>query len=163
MIPRTLLPLLVVLLMVFTSRTAKADCWDYWDIGAVNCTGPGGCRSQWERVTCTFGCVSGSCNSTGNSTECCGTRHDYAAGYPDGQGGCHGVNCGGASIRTHARSSHTAADHSAELLQGYSPALILLSADLSYKPPELMYVLNRCSHNYELIVQDGNVFARGGI
>jgi hypothetical protein len=160
---RTLLPMVAMLLLLFAARSAKANCWEYFDWGSVDCTGLHGCMSQWEEIGCTFGCISGSCNPTGNSTECCGTRHDYAAGHDDGQGGCSGVNCGNVRFRVHARASHLSSPHSAELLQGYTPGLVMLSADLSYKSTQLVYTFNRCNHSYEAVVEDGGVLAREGM
>jgi len=160
---RALPPLFAILAALFSAPAAKAECWDYWDWGAVDCTGSGGCESQWEDITCGIGCVSGSCNSTGNSTECCGTRHDYAAGVDDGQDSCHGVGCGGSPGRHHIRGPRAQSQHRAELLQGYTPGLVMISADLSYKEPQLIYVLNRCNRTYEAVADGGKVLPGGGI
>jgi hypothetical protein len=62
--------------MVFANRAAQAQVLsgyvDYFDEGSINCTGANHCTGQWESITCTFGCIHGSCNSHANSTECCG-------------------------------------------------------------------------------------------
>lgn len=162
---RALLPLLFVVVMIaLATSTAKADCVEYWDNGSVNCTGTGGCESQWENITCFYlGCVSGTCNPKGNSTECCGVRHDYAQIYSDGGGNCSGIECDDTRFRVHARSLHTNPQYRAELLRGYTPGLIMLSADRSYKETELVYVFNRCDHSYDFVVYDGRVIATGGM
>jgi hypothetical protein len=97
--------LFFLLMMVFATRAAKAGCYDYFDLGPVNCSGANGCKSQWESVTCGFGCTEGTCDRSGNSTECCGVRHDYAQIAATGR--CPDTECGpGGTTRVHARSSH---------------------------------------------------------
>jgi hypothetical protein len=39
----------------------------------------------------------------------------------------------------------------------------MLSADLAYRSTQLVYVFNRCNHNYEAIVEGGRVLAREGM
>jgi len=158
---RVLLLVSGALILTLDTAPARARCVDYWDIGSVPCSGPGGCQSEWEDVTCWFGCISGTCNDDGNSTECCGVRHDYAQVYGDG-GNCDN-ECGDSPVRVHATASNTNPLHRAELLQGYSPGLIMLDAHTSYKPTQLIYVLNRCNHTYELMVLDGRVVPSGGL
>ncbi len=156
-----LLTLSVILGMALGTRTAKADCVEYWDFGPQPCT-VGQCQSQWEDITCGFGCVSGTC-SMSNSTECCGVLHHYAQIYGDRGNDCSGVECGDARPRIHAKSSQVNPEHRAELLQGYTPGFIMLSADLSSRDPELVYIFSRCSHSYVLVVEHGKALAREGI
>jgi hypothetical protein len=155
---RALLPAFVVLTMVLAVRTVKADCVGYDDFGSIPCSGANGCHSQWELITCGFGCDAGTCEDDGNSTECCGTKHEYAQIVGDG-GACG--ECGG--IRFHAGAAHASPQHNAELRQGYTPGLIMLSANLSYRPSQLVYTLNRCNHKYELTVEEGRSLTVGGM
>ncbi len=99
---RALLTLFVVSVMVFATRNAKAGCWGYGEGDEGECSGANGCTGFCIVTYCDIGCVSGECNGTGNSRECCGNRIDYAQIDPDG-GTCD--FCG--NVRTHARTSHT--------------------------------------------------------
>jgi hypothetical protein len=76
-------PILVVLTLALSATTAKTDCVEYFGLGPQPCSGAGGCESQWEEVSCLFGCTSGTCSRT-NSTDCCGVIHYYAQIYGDG-------------------------------------------------------------------------------
>jgi len=121
---RAFLLIFAVFVVMFATRIAKADCTGYSDNGSISCSGANGCKSQWEMITCWFGCTSGTCNPDGNTTECCGAPHDYAQVYPDGGRGCE---CG--DVRVHARASHVNLQHRAELLQGYTPGLIYVECE----------------------------------
>jgi len=162
---RVILTLFVVLLVVFSARSAKAGvCWGYDTFDSEDCTGAHGCFGSRAPTYCSFGCISGTCNNQGNSTECCGTSHYIAQITPDGDS-CDAEECTGGSgvFRTHASVSHVNSEHSAERRQGYSPGLIMLSANMSYKPARLIYVFNRCSHSFKLIVEDGRLLTTGGL
>ena len=158
---RVLLPTFALLVMMFATRTAKAECVGYFDLGSEDCTGKNGCENSWDELLCSFGCVSGTC-SLSNSTECCGVIHRSAQIYGDGDG-CSGEECGDAHRRIHVRNTHTNPQYRAELLQGYTPGLIMLSADISYKEPGLIYAFNRCSHSYEMVVEDVKIVPLGGL
>lgn len=163
---RALLPVLVLFAMTFATRTVQAACWSYYAPAPDPCVGEHDCTGQWQPVYCDFGCTSGSCNDRGNSTECCGVREDYAQISPDGGNGCNTGDCGEQGevrIRSHAQTPRATPEHRAELLQSYSPGLIMVSASMSYKPPELLYRFNGCSHSYELVVEDARMLASGGM
>ena len=158
-----LMTLFVAVVMVFAARTAKADCVGIEDFGSENCSGVGGCEGSYEMEFCSFGCVSGECNGRGSSGECCGRIYYIPNIYGDGGEGCSGVECGDVSVRAHARSSRLTSQHSAELLQGYTPGLIMLGADIGYKAPQLVYTFDRCNHNFGLVVEDGKLVTLGGM
>jgi hypothetical protein len=157
---RVLLLLFVVLVMVFATRTAKADdCVGIEDFGSQSCSGAKGCESEYESEYCSFGCVSGTCNGRGSSGECCGKIY-YVPNISGGGGdGCSGIECGDG--RVHARASHVNLEHRAELLRGYTPGLIMLSVNVSYKAPQLIYSFNRCSHTYEVVMDGGRLAPTG--
>jgi len=160
---RTLFSLAVLIVAIFAARPSKAYCVDYNDFGAEDCTGTGGCESSWEEILCGFGCVSGTCDPRGNSTECCGHKETYAQITPEGGGDCSGNECGDARIRVHRTTLHASAEHRRELLQGYTPGLILLSDELAYKEPQVIYSFHRCNHSYEIAIEDGKVLSRNGM
>jgi len=147
----------VALVMILATCPAKADCVGYEVIGPLPCKG--GC--EWNQTLCTFGCTSGTCNSKGNTTECCGVPKNYAQIAEDGQGGC-GEFCGDSRARLHSSVLHASPEHRAELLQGYTPGLVMLRTNLSYRPPLLVYVLNR-NHSYEVVVDDRELVTTGGM
>jgi hypothetical protein len=157
---RALLPLFVVLLIVLAAHTALAGCYQLQEAQEI-CSGAGGCEGNYTAVFCVSGCIAGECFEQAGSGECCGRIYYLASLYPDG-GICHG-DCDNARVRVHARSSHVSSQHSAELRRGYSPGLIMLTADLSYKEPQLVYTFDRCNHNYGLLAEDGKVLALGGM
>ncbi len=49
----------------------------------------------------------------------------------------------------------------AELYQGYTPGLIKINDDLSYREPLMFYVLDRCNHTYGVLEEDGSLIAGG--
>ncbi len=153
---RGLLMLLVVFGMMFAARTAKAGCWAYADGDEGECSGANHCNGFYIVTYCVDGCTSGQCDPAGNTRECCGNRIDYAAIEGDG-GRC---DCD-SIIRVHARAPRTTSQHSAELLQGYTPGLIMLSASVSYKPAQIFYTFNRCSHSYRVVVEEGRTVTAG--
>jgi hypothetical protein len=72
----------LILLGVVTFGSSLAsgqfDCWSYDNAPPGHCTGAGGCEGQYPQTHCIIGCNSGGCNTSGNSTECCGVNHNYA-------------------------------------------------------------------------------------
>jgi hypothetical protein len=38
----------------------------------------------------------------------------------------------------------------------------MLTPQLSYRNPQLVYVYDRCSRSYALVLQDGKILAQGG-
>ena len=160
---RVLFPFLTVLVMVFAARSANAGvCWGYSELDPEECVGHE-CMDSWTPTYCSFGCVSGTCDNQGNSTECCGTSHYVAQIYPDGDS-CKDQGCGESGLfRFHTKTPLVNSQHSAELRQGYSPGLVMLSANVSYKPARLIYVYNRCSRSFKLIIEDERIITTGGM
>ena len=159
---RTLLLTLIALTTIFTARPANAGCWDYLDLGSAECFGPKGCNLEYEIITCGSGCTLGTCVKDGNSGECCGKRYDYA--QINAIGKCDGCGPGGnIVVRAHAKPSHVDLQRRAELLQGYTPGLIMMSETVSYRPPRVFYMFNRCDRTYRLVIEDGTNVSTGGM
>jgi hypothetical protein len=163
---RALLPVFCVLTLTFSVRTAKADCVDYYSWPDQKCSGAGGCEGTYPVMNCTFGCVSGDCENNVNSGLCCGHQYFLPQIYPDG-GACTGGHCDGGGggllrrVQDHLRTAPS--PHAAELLHGYSPGLIMLSAHQSIKPSTIVYVVDRCKHNYAPVIEEGKFVASGGL
>lgn len=133
--------------------TAAQGCWSYYDPQEGTCSGPGGCEGYYPRTECTTGCIAGSCNPDGNSTECCGVRYDYAQGY-SGYGECDGYDCG--NIRR-ARRERTAPAKTVAL--NIKPDIALLT----YRSPRIVFVPNRCTHEYEAFFENLAALPKGGM
>jgi hypothetical protein len=161
---RLVLSFFILLVMVFAAGSAKAQCWGYSQFTPERCSSPG-CMGSYTPTYCRFGCVSGTCENQGGSGQCCGHLYYTAVIYPDGQDSCHDLGCGenGQFRRVHGKTSRVDSQYSAELRQGYTPGLIMLSARLSYKPPRLVYAFSRCNHSFRLIIEDGRVSTTGGM
>jgi len=140
--------LLFVAAVFLFAPPAKAGCWDYVDLGDQACSGDGGCQGTFPVVFCTFGCVSGTCNNEGNGGFCCGQQFSYAQIFPDGQGSCHGNECGGGIGRRQPRLRHKKADALARLK--VDPDAVLLT----YRPPRMVFVPNSCDHVYSVLLED---------
>jgi hypothetical protein len=129
---------------------AQGNCWGYQDFGGDPCTGPGGCSDTWEVITCGPGCTKGTCTNFGNSTSCCGVRHDYAqiTNFPLGAE-CSGQSCGLAvrQLRLTAKQK----------LWGSLELDAALKKELKEKwpsrLPRMLYVINRCTHEYDLVYE----------
>jgi len=159
--PRTsLLSLCFGIAILLTALPAQAGCWGYDDLGAAPCIAKY-CSGQYEWITCGFGCTSGTCNPTGNSTLCCGKRVNYAQIFDDGGKSCG--QCGNAPFRAHSGMEHSSPEHRAELLAGHTPGLIMFTANVSYKPTEFVYNISRCDHKLRLFVEDGRRVISGGM
>lgn len=152
---RVMLMLVLGFFVTFASHTVTAQCFSYGEGDEAECSGTN--CSGWYRLSfCDFGCDAQFCEPAGNSLECCGQRYDYA----EASGPCH--DCG-QPPRTHVRASHPNQEYRAELLQGYTPGLIMLSATKSYSPPELVEIYSRCSRTYRLVVKEGRIFTTEGM
>jgi hypothetical protein len=141
---------LLLFVVAFGSSFARAGCVGYVDFGPQACTGAGGCSDSWESIGCSFGCIQGSCNPTGNSTSCCGVRHDYAqiTQIPPGAL-CNGTSCGAAvrKLRILAKQKlwgdlNLDAAMKRQLQQSWPSRL-----------PRMLYVINRCTHEYDVVYE----------
>ena len=140
---KSIIRLLAVLFWTFGAlQVARADCVDYLDLGPVPCH-HNGCSSDYESLTCTWGCTSGICYPQGGSGLCCGVRYYTAAIYPDG-GDCHGSNCQPSKFRHHAAAK-------IDLLQGEHRGTLL---PLPQQFPRLLLVPDRCAHIYGIIIEE---------
>jgi hypothetical protein len=146
---RTIQLLCVLIALACGGSSAFADCWTYFDPPMGTCTGAGGCRGFYPRTTCIMGCVSGSCNNSGNSTECCGTIHRYAQGYDDGQDTCRGDICG--AVRVHIRSSTS----KIPFLNKTAIPRHAKDALFHYQPPRILLIPNRCTRAYGIFFDPG--------
>jgi hypothetical protein len=161
---RGLMILFVVFVMVLAVPKVKADdCVGIEDFGSEDCTGANGCTGSYELEYCSFGCISGECNGRGSSGECCGKKYYIPNISGDGGEGCSGVECGDARRRVHVRVAQINPERRAELMQGYTPGVMMLGADIGYKPAQLIYTFDRCSHSFGLLVEDGKLVALGGM
>jgi len=153
----TALGLIVMLFsMLSISSIARAECVAIGDFGPEKCSGSNGCMGAYEFLYCSWGCAAGTCVAHGGSGLCCGTIYYSPEIYPNGT---RCTDCG--EIRIHASKPPTSR-FSAELRQGYSPGLIKISDNLSYKEPRIVYVLDRCNHTYGVVEEDG-AFVEGNI
>lgn len=133
---------------VIFSHKAQAACVDYMDMGSVPCSSPDGtCEGSYEMITCTLGCVSGTCNPGGNSGNCCGTVFSYAQIFPDGQGNCNGYECGGISRLFPRKKQKWLNARTRKKIPPYADVL-------TYKPPRLVFIPDSCNHTYSVFLQD---------
>ena len=138
---------LFVAFCFFFSPKAKAGCVDYFDLGDQQCSGDLGCQGSYPMVSCTFGCISGICNPNGNGGVCCGQEFSYAQIFPDGQGNCHNIECGGGfGLLPHEKRKKL----NARAKKRISPNAALLA----YKLPRLVFIPNSCDHTYSALLQD---------
>lgn len=100
-----------------------------------------------------LGCVSGSCNNDGNSGECCGQRFYYAQGYEWGSADCHGLICGESPVRRARRQERRSGELNAAALN-LKPA---------YRAPRILFVPNRCTHEYEVFFENFAALPKGGM
>lgn len=135
---------------------AAQECWSYMDEGVFECGGAGGCESFYFRTGCMLGCVSGSCNPDGNSGECCGQRYYYAQGYQWGSADCHGLNCGESPVRRARRQESRGGEVRAAAL---NPDFALLA----YRAPRILFVPDRCTHEYDAIFENFPALPKGGM
>jgi len=144
MISTKLLVFLIALVAACSPSIARADCValgeQCQDCANKDCGGY--CYS-----TCQWGCINGTCDpSGGGGVACCNTQpYDSAVIYSE-PGGCE--ICG--NVRVGANWQELL-DQKAALRRG-SP-----EADVSQakSAPRMFYVLNQCSHRYELAVPKG--------
>jgi hypothetical protein len=149
------LAILVFAVAVFLfAPPAKAGCWDYLDLGPATCSGDGGCEGIYPFVFCSFGCVSGTCNGAGNGGFCCGTPFDYAQIFPDGQGSCHGVECGGGLglPKVKHKKYDTLARHKVDPRAAF----------LAYRPERMVFVPDNCNHSYSVLIENFSAVALPG-
>ena len=136
---------------------AARTCWSYMDDGEFECGGAGGCEGYYFRVYCILGCVSGTCNPDGGSGECCGQIFYYAVGYEWGGLDCHGLNCGESPARRARRQEGRRKVNTATLngKSGLGP--------LADQVPRILFVPNRCTHEYEVLFEDFAAPSKGGM
>lgn len=141
-------------------KVARAGCWDYYNVPRT-CTGAKGCRGEYITSMCTFGCVSGDCVDNGNSGSCCG--HIYYNAQISGDGGdCDGFDCGDSRVRpVHPRSEQSR--HGKELWRGAVLGQVELGDGLTYRPPRLLFVPDRCARRYAVVVEEKAAVAAGGM
>lgn len=154
---RIILLLICLLCLFWIPKSAHAQC-----VGTMEVTFPcnnGSCSSQYTKTFCSYGCQSGTCVGDGGSGLCCDIPYYSATIYP-GEG-C--FNCGEARRVHISRSSAPTDRHVAELRRGAVLSWIELSSALSYRPPSLIFVPDRCRRTYGVIVKEGAVFADGGM
>jgi len=150
-------PLLIMLALLVSSEPAAAGegecpggCWTYDDFGQIQCFG---CDEYRELIFCMGGgCVCGTCEEEGGSGLCCGKIYYTPTIYPE-PGDCGECGNSPSHARTHANRQSSGGRYSAELRQGYSPGLIMLTPTVSYRAPLFAYVYNRCSHTFTLIAE----------
>ena len=159
-LPSPLLFLAVFASVVFIAAPASAGCYSYGEAQA-DCSGEDGCTGTYTYSTCEPGCFAGTCDPFGNSGSCCNKPYYNAQIDPDG-GICHGGDCDESSFRPHARGANAAARRNSVFRRDYTPGFAMLTPQLSYRDPQLVYVYDRCSRSYALVLQDGKILARGG-
>jgi hypothetical protein len=137
----TLKFLLFTVLALSCELAHSQNCWKYVAPPPLHCVGDGGCDTYVPLTYCTVGCISGTCNSMGNSSSCCGTIRYYAQIYTDG-GTCSGFNCGYAPARRAAKRSRFDRVVSAKTA---TPVLHL--------PPRRLFVPNRCTYEYNVVYE----------
>ncbi len=154
---RLILIAMVVVSVMFFAKVSRADCVDYSGEMEFNCSS-GGCQGSYITVTCTFGCVSGTCTNRGGSGECCGRIYYVATIFPDG-GDCTN-ECGGAPVRRSRRSqSSNLKTARTASLEALGP--VRLTTDISYVVPRAAVVPDRCRHTYEVLEPTSTDWARG--
>lgn len=132
-----------IALVVFIAPKAHAQCVDTVDLGDEMCSDGSGCESSHPIIECTFGCISGTCNSDGNGGRCCGEEFSTAQITHDGEGRCNNVECGGEVTRRPISKRRIPK-------RKLDPEL----AFLSYRPPQMVFVPSRCEHAYEMRVEN---------
>jgi len=147
-------------LLVVTVASGECTGIEYYGDG--NCTGSGGCRDSYPIEFCSFGCISGTCHASGSGGLCCGHQYYVPNIYLDG-GECHGGNCGLSRHASRSSESRAHVELDARILQGYHPGIIKVSDTVSYKEARLIYVFDRCRHEFGPLVEDGGGIREGGI
>jgi hypothetical protein len=137
---------LAFVLMIFAPARSEALCWSYFPHTSP-CTGTGGCSSHYSWSSCFDGCVSGTCNNSGGSGECCGHLYYTAVIYQD-DGDCHGGACG--EVRVHVSKNVPK-----------RPALE--SQGVYYRLPGLRYIPDRCAHTYAVMIDESSRTHIGGL
>ena len=142
---------------------AQASCWGYLDVQS-HCSGSGGCSSPYFYSLCTTGCVHGLCVGHGSSGQCCGHVYYSAVIYSDGDD-CPGDECG--LLRAHAPSS---AKSSKRLNPQPVRQATAENLGLASEPPilglpasRLLFVPDRCTHTYHIVLQRDLPVDFGGI
>lgn len=155
LIVRVMLTLVFAFFMTCAVQNGAAQCYQYTNI-QFDCSGQN-CAQTITLSLCDIGCHAGMCVGNGNTRECCGSLIHYAqASQP-----CH--DCSQFPIRFHIGSSNSDRKYRAELMQGYTAGVVMLSPTKNYMPPELVETYSRCGHSYSLTVREGRVFAIEGM
>lgn len=135
---------LIVSLVIFTPRRARAGCVDYLDSGTFFCSAEGGCEGSYPSITCILGCISGTCRNDASGGLCCGQSFDVAQIYPS-DGGCVGPfapECDGPFTRKRRKQSI--------LAQHKIKANSLSSA---YRLPGMVFIPSRCEQSFALVFE----------
>lgn len=133
----------------------SGECWSYLDLHSP-CSGPNGCESDYTYSICIVGCVHGACHNNGGGGECCGVKYNSAVIYPDGDGSCHGGECGDAVGRIHISSNPIPKQNS-------ESRSIYLTQGALYRVSGLYYVPDRCAHKYVVSAEDTSLERLGGL
>jgi len=130
----------------YFARADEAPCWTYYDPPLGVCGGPG-CEGYYPRTECWVGCTQGSCDSDGNSTDCCGRTFYWAAGYDDGGFDCQHMYCG---------LSPTRQAHIQKFRGGLLGASLKTELDAvsSARLARVLFVPNKCTHAYDVVLED---------
>ena len=142
--------LVLAFFITLATHAVTAQCFSYGEGDETECWGTN-CHGWYKLSFCDVGCAGEFCDGQGNSLNCCGTEYRYAQISEP----CH--DCG-QPPRAHVRESHPNPEFRAELLQGYTPGLVMLSATKSYRPPQLVETYSRCRRTYRLVVEEGRMF-----
>jgi hypothetical protein len=140
--------LAVTLVGAYSARADEAPCWTYYDPPEGHCGGPGGCEDYYPKTECWVGCTSGSCDSDGNSTDCCGSTFRFASGYDDGgQTDCQGLYCG----ESPARATHIQKLRGSLVKASFKRDLDAVS---SARLARVVFVPDRCTHAYDVVLEN---------
>lgn len=118
---------------------------DYYDSGTAFCSAEGGCEGSYPLIACGFGFRSGRCSNGPNGGLCCGTSFDVAQIYSDGSD-CDGPGPIFGPLSRHHRNKKVLA----RLKKKVKPEVALLS----YNPPRMLFIPNRCERVYEVLFEN---------
>ena len=148
--------LIVAMAFLFSSALPTfAQCFQYGEID-WECSGTN-CQQEIQLSTCDVGCHAGMCIPNGNTRQCCGAPVHYAQLTLQ----CH--DCTPLPIRFHLKDAHPNQESRADLMQGYTAGVVMLTDSRGYRPPELLETYSRCNRSYGLSVYEGQVIVREGM
>lgn len=82
----------------------------------------------------------------------------YAQGYEWGDADCHGLGCGESPVRRARRQESRGGEVRAAALNP-KPDFALLA----YRAPRILFVPNRCTHEYEVFFENFPALPKGGM